>query len=63
MKSPFNMQRTDSQQENGLIMNSNGGNTPTPHKFGAHGTNLISEFDPMSAQKNEYRNTLAENNV
>lgn len=49
LKSP--LQRTDSQQENGLIMNSIGQNTPTPHKFNGMATALISEFDPMSGQK------------
>lgn len=44
-------------------MGSMGGNTPTPHKFGAGGNNLISEFDPMSAQKGEYRNTLVDNYI
>ena len=63
MKSPNALVRTDSQQENGLIMGSLGGNTPTPHKFGAVGANMISEFDPMSGQKGEYRNTLKDNYV
>lgn len=44
-------------------MGSMGGNTPTPNKFGAGGNNLISEFDPMSAQKGEYRNTLVDNYI
>jgi hypothetical protein len=42
-------------------MGSMGGNTPTPHKFGTIGGNMISEFDPISAQKCEYRNTLVDN--
>ena len=50
MKSPnAHLQRTDSQQENGIIMGSmGGGNTPTPHKFNGGLNPLISEFDPMS---------------
>lgn len=63
MKSPNVLARTDSQQENGQIMGSVGGNTPTPHKFGTIGGNMISEFDPLSAQKGEYRNTLVDNYV
>jgi len=52
MKSPNALQRTDSQQENGLIMGSMGnGNTPTPHKFNGGLNPLISEFDPASNQK------------
>ena len=54
MKSPC-LARTDSQQENGLILGSMGGNTPTPHKFCGNGNNLISEFDPISANKVEAR--------
>lgn len=42
-------------------MGSMGGNTPTPNKFGTIGGNMISEFDPVSAQKYEYRNTLVDN--
>jgi len=52
MKSPNALARTDSQQENGIIMGSmGGGNTPTPHKFNGGLNPLISEFDPMSGQK------------
>lgn len=46
-KSPMVNPRSDSQQDNGLILGS--GNTITPHKFNAAGCIIISEFDPLSA--------------
>jgi hypothetical protein len=44
----------NSQNENGLIIASNGPITPTPNRFTnalLNGGNLISEFDPMSGEK------------
>ena len=39
-----------------------GGNTPTPHKFNGGLNPLISEFDPMSGQKDPIqRQTLVDN--
>lgn len=43
--------RTDSQQENGILLGSNGPTTPTPHKFNPAKGAFISEFDPMTCQK------------
>jgi hypothetical protein len=58
-------QKQDSQQENGLIITSNGPTTPTPNRFAnvfaPVGNILVSEFDPMSANKYELRQTLADN--
>lgn len=62
MKSPNGLARTDSQQENGLILGSMGnGNTPTPHKFNGGMNPLISEFDPMSGQKDHHQRPLMDN--
>ena len=50
-------QKQDSQQENGLIITSNGPTTPTPFRnaFLPGGYVLVSEFDPQSANKCELR--------